>query len=314
MDYIIIKIVIKFQTKPEGGLAVFYESPKSTDKTVITNAQRIKGLIEKSKEGFFTNQNAKPPVINSGNGIGLGDNSLNYDDDYYSDEEPAELDANFVGKDYSDEDEFYDYEEYDSIVNVKRRAFQNQYRSKQLIQKPEQRSINLSDDDYNYEYYEDDNGLSITKAYNSHPVSSKLDPDINENIVNGQQQTSIQRRHSFSSIDRDNEDYEKRTKQYFEDEGYESDRHESVGQYLKSYSAMDPQDNYHITYDGKYKYSPKKEEKEAVPNYNPSVSSNGYLINSNHPSRNDFSQRGKLVNINNKHVALLKFFNKTSYC
>ena len=71
---------------------------------MITNAQRIKGLIEKSKEGFFTNQNAKPPVINSGNDIGLRDNSLNYDDDYYSDEEPAELDANFVGKDYSDED------------------------------------------------------------------------------------------------------------------------------------------------------------------------------------------------------------------
>ena len=65
-------------------------------------------------------------MINSGNEIGLGDNLLNYDDDYYSNEEPAELDANFVGKDYSDEDEFYDYEEYDSIVNGRRRNSENQ--------------------------------------------------------------------------------------------------------------------------------------------------------------------------------------------
>ena len=105
-------LLITFQTKPEGGLAVFFNSPKSTDKTVITDAQRIKGLIEKSKESFFTSQNTKPPLINSGKPIGIGDNLLNYDDDYYSDEEPAELDANFVGKDYDDEDEFYDYEEY----------------------------------------------------------------------------------------------------------------------------------------------------------------------------------------------------------
>ena len=38
-------------------------------------------------------------------------------DDYYYDDDKAEIKANFIGKDYTDEDEFYNYEEYDSIVD-----------------------------------------------------------------------------------------------------------------------------------------------------------------------------------------------------
>ena len=267
---------------------------------MITDAQRIKGLIEKSKESFFTSQNTKPPLINSGKPIGIGDNLLNYDDDYYSDEEPAELDANFVGKDYNDEDEFYDYEEYDSIVNGKRRVFENPLSKKEVNRKPEL----SSDNDYDYEYYEDDNGLSISKAYNLHSRSSKVEPGTEQSFVKWPQQTPIQRRHSFSSIDHDNGEYEDNTNHYFEQEDFENDvyeKEESNGHYAKTSSELDSTGNYHITYDGKYKYHPNKETKGFIPNYQQfipsekdSIPSQEHSHHSMIPIKKDFSQQGKI--------------------
>ena len=258
---------------------------------MITDAQRIKGLIEKSKESFFTSQNTKPSLINSGKPIGIGDNLLNYDDDYYSDEEPAELDANFVGKDYDDEDEFYDYEEYDSIVNGKRRASENQNSKKESNYQPELSSVN----DYNYEYYEDDNGLS--KAYNLHSRSSKVEPGAEQSFVKWPQQIPIQRRHSFSSIDHDNGEYEDHTHHYYEQEDLENDlyeKEETTGQYTKTNSELDSTSNYHITYDGKYKYHPNKETKGFSPNYHQFIPSKEDPLHSMVPNRKDFSQQGEI--------------------
>ena len=129
---------------------MFYTSPDAKGQTVITDAQRVKGLIEKSKENFFKENTLHDGArtLVSGNQFN-SNNPLNYDDDYYSDgeEESAELNANFVGKDYSDIDEFYDYEEYDSIVNRR-----DEFLSQDKIFNEKVQKSNEEDD---YEYYDD---------------------------------------------------------------------------------------------------------------------------------------------------------------
>ena len=132
-----------FQKKPEGGLAIFYTSPKGAGKTVITDAQRVKGLIEEAKQTFFKEGNAISNTgIKSSNQVDSTE-PANYDDDYYYEDDKAEIKANFIGKDYTDEDEFYDYEEYDSIVD--RRSSDDS---------PMQRSLYVGDKNYDYDYYE----------------------------------------------------------------------------------------------------------------------------------------------------------------
>ena len=193
-----------------------------------------------------------------------------------------------VALDYTDEDEFYDYEEYDSIVNGRRRASQHQFTENELGKKVE--STNEGDDDYNYEYYEDDNG-----TFNSR--SSKVEPKFSsQHFVNEPLKTSIQRRHSFSSINGDDEDYDDHPNYYLENNGYEKDGYkveEDINQYAKAAAGLDPHNNYHITYDGQHRYYSEEEEKESEPNYQPFNPSHEDPFHPIVPSSKDFTHQGK---------------------
>jgi hypothetical protein len=230
---------------------VFYTSPKAKGQTVITDAQRVKELIEQSKGNFFQENTDDTSSVVSGSHFN-SNNPLNYDDDYYSEEESAELNANFVGKDYSDDDEFYDYEEYDSIVN----------RRDQILSRIEK--VQKSNDYDEYEYYDDNDETTSVKQFPVSPERQKSNQYGNIPLND-----SFKRRHSFSSVDHRNEDYDETDYDWKEGDYNDDDlaQKEEIYQYARATTY--PPLNHHITYDGRNKYYPEEEQKEPVPNYQP---------------------------------------------
>ena len=266
---------------------MFYTSPEAKGQTVITDAQRVKDLIKKSKENFFeenTLNDDDTRSLLSGNQFN-SNNPLNYDDDYYSDgeEESAELNANFVGKDYADDDEFYDYEEYDSIVNRRDEFLPQDATFKEKVQK--------SNEEYDYEYYDDDYETTSEKQLTVSPERQKSNQYAN-NPLNG----SFKQRHSFSSVDRRNEDYDEPDYGWKEGDYNDDDddlAQKEVYQYARATTEYPPR-NYHITYDGRNKYSPEEEENEALPNYQPLLPSHEDIFS---PISDDANvmQQGNLI-------------------
>ena len=239
---------------------MFYTSPDAKGQTVITDAQRVKGLIEKSKENFFKENTLHDDArtLVSGNQFN-SNNPLNYDDDYYSDgeEESAELNANFVGKDYSDIDEFYDYEEYDSIVNRR-----DEFLSQDKIFNEKVQKSNEEDD---YEYYDDSDETTRVNELQMSPEIQKSNQYANIPLMDA----NFKRRNSFSSVDHRDEDYDEPDYGWKEGDYNDDDlaQKEEIYQYARATTY--PPRNYHITYDGRNKYYPEEEDKESLPNYPP---------------------------------------------
>ena len=253
---------------------MFYTSPNTKGQTVITDTQRIKALIEKSKQNFF-----KDAIIPTDSNSAIlnqfeSDDPLNYDDDYYSngEEEPAELNANFVGEDYSDKDQFYDYEDYDSIIN--RRNQKSSY--DQHVSKKKQNH----DNDYNYEYYENNDIIGSGKQ----SALFSLEKTKSDFLSDGPLTNSFKRRHSFSSlIDHVdvNEDYTDEEYGYYEEGiNYDNDdnyrKMEEINHDTRRTSNATPPfiyspRNSYITYDGHHKLYPQEGVRNTLPKYSPSV-------------------------------------------
>ena len=259
-----------YQTKPEGGLAIFYTSPKGAGQTVITDAQRVKGLIEEAKQTFFKESNAISNTgIKSSNQVDSTE-PANYDDDYYYDDDKAEIKANFIGKDYTDEDEFYDYEEYDSIVDRRSSA-----------DSPMQRSLYVGDKNYDYDYYDE-----IGKEKTS--INSIQEPNVN-GYHNYPQNNFFKRRNSFSSVDYNQADDEKYDEWNKSD--YNSEYEEEKDEKRQPFIGNTPSLYNDLTYDGRHVFHHAEKGQDSLPNNRPLVSTDKYTYN--RPQSIMLAQQGK---------------------
>ena len=183
------------------------------------------------------------PNIQGGQGQFKPDVLADYDADYYSngDDEPAELDADFIGKDYEDEDEYYDYDEYDSIVDRK-------FRTDSFSGNPIGNEQKFSKD---YMNSGDHHGFTKLAKEDFSLLLEKI--SSNRRHVNDPSNNLLKRRHSFASADY--EDYENNDSDEnyddYEGSAYDnSDYQETEG---INYNENRPLGNHLITYDGRDK-------------------------------------------------------------